>query len=487
MKTYKFLIISVCLIWSVSQLGCRASRGSSEKKTIITGTIDNVKDLSFEFSYDIYSLLQSTKREKVKIDSHGNFRIALNLNSPLKGTLNFGRDLINGRGHNKYVYTYLEPGDSLHIEADVDFTADTNIIQHTLVFSGTNADDNRFLNLADWTFNSYDQLRQNNYGFIQSLGPDTYKANVDSIRDEQIRFLRAYNDTVRISKQLYEIYRLEAINLASARKIAYPSGHRGFNKDKEFKLPDDYYGFMDSIEISENLENVGLPYMRFVHFYLRTKYNEAKKSGYEGDYISFLDTQLKKRPRYIYMAFSLTGDFNAEVYNMFGKGTPYADIKRIVKEKYGHLEGMLPGKPAPQVVLQDIGEGQLHSSEAFKGKYIYIDFWATWCKPCIKEIPDIVKLKEEYKGKNIEFVSISIDAGKQEWIDYVQKESLDGPQYWLDEKNKKIYSTSFNISMIPRFVLIDDEGKIIDANAPRPSSGDAIRKLLNTSLAKGSH
>lgn len=484
MKTNRLLIIFICLLWSFSQISCRVSRESVKKKTIITGKIENVGQSNFEFSYDLYSLLQSTKRERIGIDDNGYFEIALDMNAPLKGTLYFGRDQINGRGYNKYIYIFLEPGDSINITANVDVLSDTNMIEKTLAFSGTDANDNRFLNEADWSFNSYAQLRQNNYGFILTLEPDAYKNNADSILNEQVRYLKNYNDTAPLSPRLMEIFRSESVNLALARKIAYPSGHKSFNKDKDVVLPPDYYTFMDSVEIPDNLENVGLPYLRTLHFYLRSKYNQEKKKGYTEDYLTFLKSQLKKRARYIYMAFSLGADFNSETYAMFGKGTPYADIKKIVKEKYGHLEGMLPGRPAPLVVFRNMSNESIRSSDAFKGKYIYIDFWATWCKPCIKEIPDLVRLKEEYKGKNIEFVSISVDAGKDEWVDYVNKEKLEGLQYWVDEKNKKIYSTAFNINMIPRFVLIDDSGKIIDANAPRPSSGKEIRKLLDDSLAK---
>src|SRR5690606_4121574 len=134
-------------------------------------------------------------------------------------------------------------------------------------------------------------------------------------------------------------------------------------------------------------------------------YDLKKQQGYKEDYFTFLDSELPERAKYIYMAYTLGTDFNADVYNKFGENSPFPDITRIVKKKYGHLEKMMPGKPAPAVVFTTMENEQISSTDFFKGKFIYIDFWATWCKPCIKEIPDLVKLEKEYHDKNIEFIS----------------------------------------------------------------------------------
>ncbi|MCO6497914.1 MAG: redoxin family protein [Chitinophagaceae bacterium] len=467
--------------------GCTATKNKGiVNNTILTGHIDGVKDPYFQFNYDLYSLLEASKKENIDIDEEGNFRIDLSLKSPLKGNLYFGRDIIRGLGHNKNIYIYLEPGDSVHVTANVDFFQDTAIIEKTLGFSGKGAVNNRFVNDADFAFNSYPQLRDNNYGFILTLSPDEYKRNADSIRDEQIRYVSKYYDTAHISPRLKEIFIEESENLASARKINYPSGKKSFSQGKEVDLPADYYNFMDNIHIKSDLENAGVPYLRFTHFYLTNKYKLAQKNGFTGDYISFLDNQLPKRARYVYMAYSLRQDFRPEIFNQFGKGSPFKDIKKIVQERYGYLADMLPGKPAVQVVFEDINKEKIKSGPYFEGKYVYIDFWATWCKPCIAEIPDLVKLEKEYEGKNIEFVSVSFDDGRPEWEEYLEKEKLTGTQFWMDAKNKALYKRQFNIQLIPRFILLDTEGKIVNADAPRPSSGKQIRNLLDQTLSKGS-
>lgn len=484
MKNKNLLIVLACILWTCMQLSCRATREGAKKKTILSGVIKNAKEPNFKLTYDIFSLLKSTQKEMIEIDSNGRFQIELSLNSPINGVLDFGRDPIGGRGVNKYIYTYLEPGDNVHIEADINVISDLDIIQKTLSFSGPGSNNNEFVNQVNWTFESYLQLRQNNQLFIQNLQPDEYKRTVDSIKDTKLQFLEDYADSSKLSLTLMKIYEREFKNLPIIRKINYPSSNKFFNKDKEVTLPSDYYDFIEDVTISSDLEDKGLPYLRYTHFFLTNKYELKKQNGYQDDYFTFLDSELKERAKYIYMAYTLGTDFNAEVYNKFGKNSPYPDITKIVKQKFGHLEKMMPGKPAPQVVFTNMKNEAISSSTFFKGKFIYIDFWATWCKPCIREIPDLVKLEKEYLGKNIEFVSVSFDSKKEPWENYVNREGLTGIQFWVDKPNKDIYDVGFNITMIPRFVLIDDQGNIVNANAPRPSSGEEIRKLLDESLAR---
>lgn len=480
MKIKQLLILSIGILFVLIQTSCSSTKGSKTKSTILSGTIQNAKEDRFLFTYDTYALLEGTKRQSIEIDENGKFHFEIKAKGPISGTLDFGRDMIGGRGVNKYIYTYLEPGDSIYITADVNVLSDTNIIQKTLKYSGTAIPNNEFMHQTDLRFNSYQQLRENNSLFIMMQEPDQYKRTVDSIKDLKLEFVKAWEG--KISPRLKQMWEDEAKNLAIVRKFNYPSQHKSFNKGKEAVLPPDYYAFADKVSIDDNLDNKGVPYLRFTHFYLSNKYQLAKQNGYDEDYLAFVNSELSGRQKYIYMAYSLTSDFNADVYYQFGKNCPYRDIAKIVETRFGHLEKMLPGKPSPEIILNTVKNENISSKNFFKNKLTYIDMWATWCKPCIKEFPDLAILKEEYKNENIQFVSISTDETRDAWINYVEKEGLSGAQFWADNNNKKIFNTAFNINMIPRFILLDGKGNIINANAPRPSSGQEIRKLLNNSL-----
>jgi thiol-disulfide isomerase/thioredoxin len=114
-----------------------------------------------------------------------------------------------------------------------------------------------------------------------------------------------------------------------------------------------------------------------------------------------------------------------------------------------------------------------------KGKYVYIDTWATWCGPCRGEIPFLQKVEEKYKGKNIEFVSISIDAKKDhdKWKKFVDDQKLGGTQLIADNEWSSKFCQDFGISSIPRFILIGPDGKVISADAQRPSSPELQQRL----------
>ena len=122
--------------------------------------------------------------------------------------------------------------------------------------------------------------------------------------------------------------------------------------------------------------------------------------------------------------------------------------------------------------------------EDFKGMYVYIDVWATWCGPCRAEIPSLKKAEKKYEGKNIAFVSISVDEDKdfEKWKSFIKSKELGGTQLFADHNWNSDFIKSFSINSIPRFILIDPTGNVINADAERPSNPKLIEildKLLN--------
>lgn len=122
--------------------------------------------------------------------------------------------------------------------------------------------------------------------------------------------------------------------------------------------------------------------------------------------------------------------------------------------------------------------------EDFKGKYVYIDVWATWCGPCRAEIPFLQKTEEVYHDKNIAFVSISIDVAKdfEKWKAFVIDKKLGGVQLFADNDWNSDFMVRYGVTGIPRFILIDPTGKIVKGNAARPSDPELrkeLDKLLN--------
>jgi len=128
------------------------------------------------------------------------------------------------------------------------------------------------------------------------------------------------------------------------------------------------------------------------------------------------------------------------------------------------------GSPSPKFVDYENFAGGNTSLDDFMGSYVYIDLWATWCGPCIAQIPYLKELEKEYHDKNITFVSISTDSDSayETWKKMVVEKELTGVQ--LYSKRDPIFSSAYKVKGIPRFILIDPSGNIVSADAPRPSS-----------------
>jgi len=136
--------------------------------------------------------------------------------------------------------------------------------------------------------------------------------------------------------------------------------------------------------------------------------------------------------------------------------------------------------------------GEKTSLTDLKGKYVYIDVWATWCGPCKAEIPSLKKVVKQYEGKNIAFVSLSVDDDKrhggswekanENWRKMVEEKELGGIQVFAPEGWKSDFVKNYKIMGIPRFILVDPEGKIVSASAPRPSSEALIELFEEESI-----
>ncbi|WP_405571555.1 TlpA family protein disulfide reductase [Winogradskyella sp. Asnod2-B02-A] len=155
-------------------------------------------------------------------------------------------------------------------------------------------------------------------------------------------------------------------------------------------------------------------------------------------------------------------------------------LNQFMSSKFATQDAFPKGSPSPNFVDYENFAGGDMSLSDFKGKYVYFDIWATWCGPCIREIPSLKKVEEQFKGKNIEFVSISVDEGRgykgdkaaayEGWKKMVADKELGGIQLMADNGFNSEFVRNYKINGIPRFILVDPDGNIVSADAPRPSN-----------------
>lgn len=142
--------------------------------------------------------------------------------------------------------------------------------------------------------------------------------------------------------------------------------------------------------------------------------------------------------------------------------------------KYGKWDLSRPGKPSPDFVAEDI-DGNEYSLEDFRGKYVYIDLWATWCNPCRKELPHLKRLSERFQDAQIVFLGLSIDNDKAKWKEMLSEDELYGTQLYIGAQSD--FQKAYRIEGIPRFILLDKEGRIVSNDMTRPSSDDTADAL----------
>jgi len=170
-----------------------------------------------------------------------------------------------------------------------------------------------------------------------------------------------------------------------------------------------------------------------------------------------------------------------EVYEFFLANTTNEAVKTKLNEVFENGKDLTMGNPSPQFENYENHKGGTMSLTDLKGKYVYIDVWATWCGPCKREIPSLKEVEKQFHGKNIHFVSTSIDVAKDhdKWVDMVNEMSLGGIQLFADNDWNSKFVKDYGIKGIPRFILVDPEGNIVSADAPRPSNPRLV-ELLNS-------
>jgi len=357
--------------------------------------------------------------------------------------------------------------------SNISLTADDSNFNKTIQYSGEGRIENEY-------------LAKKKIITSQVSDEDLYKLN-------EIDFLNKVNEiTVSIS-DLYDktnfsnsyFKEKEALNfhfLEQKYFLFYRRIHGYFAQLKDFKVSDKFPKFDKKIDLDNDAdflfsnEYQKMATLKFL--------NNIKVDGTNIDFITAKVTALKDVKSQNLKNFIIQNsiyDVNIDnanyekIYQKYLSATTSPKLKENLTTIYNNIKALEIGNPSPKFDYENQKGGKT-SLESLKGKYVYIDVWATWCGPCLQEVPALQKVEEQYHGKNIEFVSISIDVMKyhEKWSTLVNTKQLGGIQLLADKDWDSKFIKEYEIQGIPRFILNDPNGNIVSSNAPKPSEAKLI-------------
>ena len=158
-------------------------------------------------------------------------------------------------------------------------------------------------------------------------------------------------------------------------------------------------------------------------------------------------------------------------------GEKHPKVATYLKGQSRRIQASVPGSMAPDFTMKS-HDGTDVSLSDFKGKLVLIDFWASWCGPCRKENPNVVRLYNKYKDKGFEILGVSLDKDKRRWVSAIEKDGLT----WVHVSDLKgwgnVVAKDYLVSSIPHTVLVGRDGKIIARNL----RGDALHRKVSSLL-----
>ncbi|NMB37587.1 MAG: TlpA family protein disulfide reductase [Bacteroidales bacterium] len=391
----------------------------------------------------------------IPIDSLGKGELTLDITEPLYVT---------------FYYQYKSPLLFLTPGADISVVFEEAESGLNTEITGKGAEESRYLNFAPLFAAQINDTELIEKEFF-SLSDSLYNANLSEL--EKAGLSKVFNDLERERLKYFSYSTLPS----------YPYFHRRLTRDASYNASPEYWDKLNELMVMDASLLQYKEYRTFiaeaVERVSRNQYPDlhtldALIKYVESEGIDPLIAEMLINGKIFRLVENygpdVVNDSHLDAFSRFVKSPDLVEKFNALMQKWDKIA---PGNISPDFSCVDI-EGNKFTLDDFRGKYLYIDVWATWCGPCRMEIPHMIELEKKYHDKEITFVSISCDSDLEEWQKSVNA-GMTGVQLHFDEGDT--FMQDYMIIAIPHFILLDKEGKIISSNMSRPSDPETASRL----------
>ncbi len=427
-------------------------------------------------------LVRGKRQIKQKLNQNGSFEISFDQRSTHDVFL---------KVDDMEILLLLEPGDNIQISW---FSSQEDV--STVRFSGDGADRNRIF--AKIMYRHYKEIDFDSDEFMtmgskyRELGPGEFVQYRLNKKEEQARYLQKYiseqeiKDSI-ISRWLDYFLMYQPIG----DLISYPILHSQLNNKRlqDLSIGPEYYGFLDQIEFNNEEALICSNYITFLHrdLYVFMRMQAQVSQEYQGksekdgmvryvfEYISDEITGVSREAvltRFLLEMMESRESISNQVPPLieeYYKVVKHNEFFKATMKKYAQRFSAIDSLSSTNLSLLELVDKQDALSSIvhqFQNKLIYIDIWATWCRPCIKEMEYYAKMMERYEDEDIIFVFLAAHSPENLWKKRIDEYDVRGYHYLLSDEDYNDLEKYFELSGFPQHILIDENGKIIETNGP---------------------
>ena len=407
---------------------------------------------------------------ELPIKNSKTFTLDVNLSEPSFGELSYG---------DKKVEIYLEPGDLMQVHFK------GNDFLKTVHFSGKGSKHNNYLKSKNNRFAEVDKTAKKN---SEKLKWEAFQTELQKAKSSKLDYFNNHRDINEFSNAFRGFAEADIIYWYGYTMLNYQWEYPfANNMDAPMKMPEPFYNFLDEIPVSKEGALPNNYYTYFLDQFFDYQSEHADNLGLNDQQLA--EKFLVGEPLVYFKAKKLAiackrgkAKKRGEEIKRFIENNPYETYNDVLRLVYNEAKGLVIGMKAPEFELADIN-GNIVTLADLQGKVVYMDFWATWCSPCVQQMKNSKVWKSKFSEEEVAFVYISLDKNKEAWEKFVKTNDIKG--YHLAATGKDVYRSQiaklYKVKKLPWYFLIDKNGKIAYKPTKGKTSGrvkDRIHELL---------